>query len=182
MKVQVASGRRSRMIGVGTALTLLLASVLAGLALQAPAQAYPGTVCSVHLSPASGEITSGQTLTLTGSSSATTRWTVTIQGVVHYYTGTSFTQTFKAPRVSRKTVIGVTVSCSNVSGALSLHYRIVIDPFSAAGSRSGGHLPNTGGPSVWWLLVGIACAVSGAFLAWQGRPATSTPRRQTPAG
>lgn len=182
MKTQGASGHRSRMFGVGTVLALLMASVVAGLALQAPAEAYPGTVCNLHVSPASGEITSGQTLTLTGSASTTTTWSVTINGVVHHFTGTTFTETYKAPTVAHKTVIGVTVTCTNSSGALTLRFRIVVDPFSLAGNGSGGHLPNTGGPSLWWLLVGIACALSGGFLAWRGRPSTRSSGRHVRAG
>lgn len=182
MRIQGASGRRSRWFGVGTVLALLLASVMVGLAFQAPAEAYPGTVCSVSISPASGELTSGQTLTLTGKASTTTHWTVTINGVVHYYTGTTFTETYKVPTVSHKTVIGVTVVCSNSSGSLTLHYRIVVDPFSLAGNGSGGKLPNTGGPSLWWLLAGIACALSGAVLAWRGRSGTKSGGRHARAG
>lgn len=166
MSLEEAPAGRSTVVRVVTVLSMLVAAVLGGLALQAPAQAYPFTVCSVTISPSSLHVTSGQTYTLTGSSAVTTHWTVTINGVKHYYTGTSFTATYKAPTVTKRTVIGLSVTCTNSSGALTLRYRLVVDPFAIG---SGGHLPNTGGPSIWWLIVGLMAAISGAFMTWANR-------------
>ena len=170
MKAEGAKASRSWIVGIGTALALLLAVVVGGLALQAPADAYPATVCSVQISPASGHVHSGQTLTVAGTSSTTTHWTVTINGVVHYYTGTTFTVHYKVPPVSHRTTIGVTVYCSNSTGALTRSYRIVVDPFSLPG-HGGSGLPNTGGPSQWWLLAGLMLVVMGTSLLWRHRPA-----------
>lgn len=170
MKAEGATGSRSWIVSVGTALALLLTALVGGLALQPPADAYPATVCTVQISPASGHLHSGQTLTLTGKSSTTTHWTVTINGVVHYYTGTTFTEHYTVPTVSHQTTIGVTVYCSNSSGALTRSYRIVVDPFSLPGGGSG-HLPNTGGPSLWWLLAGLVLVLFGASLTFKPRVA-----------
>ena len=184
MKAERARTTRSWTVGVGTALALFFASVVGGLALQPPADAYPGTVCSVQISPSSGQVHSGQILTLTGKASTTTKWTVTIGGVVHYYTGTTFTEQYKVPSVSRRTTIGITVYCSNSSGALALRYRIVDDPFSLAGggSAGSGHLPNTGGPSLWWLLAGLVFVVLGASLTSRHRAVPKPVRRHARGG
>ena len=181
MKAYRTSGRRSRIFGLGTALALLIASVLGATALQAPADAYPATVCTVQISPASGHVTSGHTLTLTGKASTTTTWTVTINGVVHHYTGTTFTETYKVPTVSHKSTIGVTVTCTNSSGVLTRRYRIVVDPFSVPGAGGSGHLPNTGGPNLWWLLAALAFVVLGTSLAWRSRAAQRTGRSRARA-
>lgn len=173
MRPEEAPAARSTALRVVTVLSMLAAVVLGGLALQAPAQAYPFTTCGVTVTPSSLHVTSGQRLTLTGTSSVSTKWTVTFNGVVHYYTGTTFTATYRAPTVTRRTVIGLTITCTNSSGSLTLRYRIVIDPFATG---AGGHLPNTGGPSIWWLIAGLMAALSGAFLALRNRRAPQAAR------
>jgi len=142
--------------------------------LQAPsAQAYPAVSCTVTITPTSQHLKAGQPLKLVGHSTVTSTWTVKFNGITHYYTGTSFTATYITPKVTKRTVIGLTVTCSNSSGALTLGYRIVVDPFTLP--STGGHLPNTGGPSLWWLLAGLALVVFGAAAMARHRQPVAQP-------
>ncbi|MGN6161618.1 MAG: LPXTG cell wall anchor domain-containing protein [Marmoricola sp.] len=159
------------LVRIMASLALLVVVPLGGLVLKSPpAQAYPAASCSVKITPSSMELKSGQSLKLVGHSSTTTHWTVDFNGVTHYYTGTTFTASYVAPTVSTKTTVGLTVTCSSSAGSLTLHYRIVVDPYTLPSTGSG-HLPNTGGPSIWWLIVGIALTLGGAaFMRFHRQP------------
>jgi LPXTG-motif cell wall-anchored protein len=137
------------------------AAALPAVATAAPA--YPIHHCDVTIKPASGVVKAGGTIQVSGSYYISTMWTVTFNGKTEHFTGKTFTTTLRAPLTKTDKTITLTVSCGNGNTS----------PFTiqvlGSGTGGGGHLPNTGGPSIWWLILAALAGVSGSILMWRGR-------------
>lgn len=160
--------QRHRVIqAVARALVAVLGAVaLVALApaVSTAAPAYPNHHCNVTIDPPSGQVKAGGTFSVTGTYYISTKWTVSFNGVTRKFTGPTFTTTFQVPRTARTETLTLKVSCSN--GDVS-RFRIEI---LGSGINSGsGHLPNTGGPSIWWLIFAALAGATGSFLMWRGR-------------
>lgn len=160
-------GQRSRVTtALLRALVMILGTgffvaVLPAAATAAPT--YPIHHCNVTIKPASGVVKAGETIQISGSYYISTTWTVTFDGTTRHFTGTSFHTTLRAPQTRTDQTITLTVSCGNGNSS----------PFSievlGSGTSGHGHLPNTGGPSIWWLIFAALAGASGSFLMWRDR-------------
>ncbi|MGN6721965.1 MAG: LPXTG cell wall anchor domain-containing protein [Marmoricola sp.] len=125
--------------------------------------AYPPSHCTVTIKPASGVVKAGGTIQVSGSFVKSTTWTVTFNGKTRHFTGKTFSTTLRAPNTKTDETLTLTVSCGNGnSSAFTIEVL-------GSGKGGGGHLPNTGGPSVWWLIFAGLAGASGSFLMWRGR-------------
>ena len=153
--------------------------VLLGLTALAPsAQAYPTPILTLKLSLHS--VVSGHTFNAVAKASVTCdTLTVTWAGQSATTPGSTLSHTFLAPTVSKPTVITAVAVCrySSTAGASGAAIRATEQTLTAkanvtvlpVSSGAGGHLPNTGGPSVGWLIAGIAALLAGAGAMFAGR-------------
>ncbi|GAC1382979.1 MAG: hypothetical protein NVSMB48_15020 [Marmoricola sp.] len=153
--------------------------VLLGLTALAPsAEAYPTPVLTLKLSVQS--VISGHTFNAVAKASVNCdTLTVSWSGQSATAPGSTLTHTFRAPIVTVPTVITAVAVCrySSTTGtagaaiaateqSLTAKANITVLPLTSAGS---GHLPNTGGPSIGWLIAGIAALLAGAVAMFAGR-------------
>ena len=169
--------QRVRLLAL-TALTALMSALLVSVTVPA-AQAYPEDSCTVQVSSLS--IRSGQTLYVNGSASGSRNWSVQWSGSTKNRTGTTFAVSFTAPGVTSATTFPLKVSSSSasarttagsvttLSGCSRTFSVTVLAAYTAAPSNvgatttgSGSNLPNTGGPRLVWLLLGLALLLAGA--------------------
>lgn len=153
--------------------------VLLGLTALAPsAQAYPTPVLTLKLSL--HDVVSGKTFTAVAKATVTCD-TLTLNWAGQSATspGSTLSHAFKAPVVTVPTVVTAVAVChyTSTTGAsgtaiaaapqtLTAKANVTVLPLSSAGN---GRLPNTGGPSVGWLIAGIAALLAGAAAMFAGR-------------
>lgn len=156
---------------------------LAGLAPSA--QAYPQPFLTLDASQTT--VVSGHSFQLIAH--ATVKCDVlkiVWNGQSHSTSGSNFSHKYTAPMVTSKVVITATATCqySTTSGAAGraivasalmtnpAHKDITVVPIGSKGGghgSGGGNLPNTGGPSIGWLIGGIAALLAGAAAMFAGR-------------
>lgn len=156
---------------------------LLGLTALAPsAQAYPTPVLTLKLSLHT--VISGHTFNAVAKASVTCdTLTVSWSGQSATVPGSTLSHTFTAPVVTVPTVITAVAVCrytstTGTAGAaiaaspqtLTAKANVTVLPVNSAGN---GHLPNTGGPSVGWLIAGIAALLAGAGAMFAGRRRSS---------
>ncbi|MCW2783629.1 MAG: hypothetical protein JWP74_146 [Marmoricola sp.] len=155
--------------------------VVALVGLAPSAQAYPDVVIDLTAHPQ--VLYGGQQYTATATSDVTCDWTLEWNGVSKTDTSERFVTKFTAPPVSKITKIPLHGTCDYTapSGRTSArsaaddavwHRTIIITvlPRGSASSPPGsGTLPNTGGPSIWLLLAGLALAAGGATAVARSR-------------
>lgn len=154
--------------------------VLLGLAALAPsAQAYPTPILTLKLSVQ--RVVSGHTFNAVATASVTCdTLTVSWDGQSATAPGSRVKHTFRAPIVTVPTVITAVAVChySSTTGTggaaisvteqtLTARANVTVLPLS--NSAGNGHLPNTGGPSIGWLIAGIAALLAGAGAMLAGR-------------
>jgi LPXTG-motif cell wall-anchored protein len=163
----------------------LAAALLAllGLTALAPsAQAYPTPVLTFTFnlsSIASGTSVSGTATASIDCDTLTINWA----GQTASGTGSTLTYNFKAPVVSKVTQITGVATCdftsttgttgqaiSPSSETLTAYATVTVNP---SGSTTG-PLPNTGGPSIGWLVGGLAALLGGGVAMFAGRRRNST--------
>lgn len=149
------------LLGAGFFLT-----VAPGLASAAPA--YPIHHCNVTVTPPSGQVPAGGTFQVSGSYYISTNWTVQFNGQTRTFIGATFSTTLQVPKVTHNETLTLRVSCSAEPGGFSA-FRIQISAALLNGGGGKGHLPNTGGPSIWWLIAGALAGIIGSTLMWRGR-------------
>lgn len=138
----------------------LLVSIAPGLA-----SAYPIVRCNVFVSPQT--VHAGDTFRVWGNDPTPQVWKVTFNGTTQTFHGTSFSTTLRAPKPSHNEVLTLRVTCNGQNGLFSSAFRIQI--LAATQNGHGGNLPGTGGPSIWWLILGLLAGISGSILVWRGR-------------
>ncbi|MCW2858067.1 MAG: hypothetical protein JWR52_3682 [Marmoricola sp.] len=181
-----------KLVAIGAA---ALVAMFMAVGLAPAASAYPEAVCNLVVSPTvvhPGDVVtvhcSLQTIEsprLAGRSaaSADTHWVVTFDGLTHTGTGESFTTHFTAPQVSSSTVFSVhSVGHDTVTGVKCDRSVNVTDvPGGTVVSPPTGGLPNTGGPGLILLVLGV-CFVLGGGIAIQrsrkGHHAQSQPQHR----
>lgn len=125
----------------------------------APAKAYPVVSCAVSVHPTT--VKPAQLFTVAGKSSVSEAWSVKFHGTTRHFTGKTFSTVLTAP--SKPGTYQVTVRCVGSSGS-----RLSTVALHVTGNGVSGHLPNTGGPSLWWAVgAGGALLVGGALMAYQ---------------
>jgi len=152
---------------------LAIAALLAMLGLSAPAQAYPELRIDLTASPT--VLYGGQSFTASATSDVSCSWTLSWNGSArrgHSNTGTPFTPSYTAPKVTRITKIPLRGTCvydaaatptARAGATVKRTVMITVLPRSTAVSPpSGSDLPSTGGPNLLFLLGGVALLVSGA--------------------
>lgn len=149
---------------------LAIAGVLAALFTvlsSGSAQAYPDPVVSITLPDAT--FVGGKTLSFSASSGdVQCAWTATFDGQTLTGSGTTFSGTFSTPKVDKKTVKALTVSCAyesvsdaTTSAVASASASVTLLPLGStegdtenAAATIDGALPDTGGSNVWILIGG----------------------------
>lgn len=164
-----------KLIVIGaTALTTLF--VVLGFAPSA--FAYPEGVCNLEVS--AQVVNSGESITATcsyqlvetnprASTAADTTWVMTFNGETRTGKGATFTQTFKAPEVTKPTTFKLTSVGTGDAGTCSRSVNITVLPNGTVSPPKGPHLPNTGGPRLILLIAGFALVIAGAFAIRQSR-------------
>lgn len=107
---------------------------------------------------------------MSGNSNTTEHWTVAFDGATRTFNGSTFSTTFKAPTTPGNYTLSV--SCSGTAGAKTLLFNVHVLAASLSPGAVGagnGHLPNTGGPNLWWWLVAALALVSGGALVYRSR-------------
>lgn len=146
-----------------------------GVGVAAPAQAaYPEPTFTLSLSATT--VVSGGTFTASVKADTTCTFTIDFNGASKSGAGTSFSNTFTAPTVSKKTVLPLTATCDTAVAAgrgmasvktevftRSVNVTVLPAASSGSGSTGGGStMPNTGGPNEWLLIGGLALLAAGA--------------------
>lgn len=158
---------------------MLAAGLLAmlGLTALAPsAQAYPTPVLTLKLNV--NKVVSGHQFTAVAKADIKcSKLKVNFQGQNAAQPGDTVSHTFTAPTVTNAITLPVHAACTYTSttGAAGHALRVKANTIHATayitiepvGGGSG--LPNTGGPSVGWLIAGIAALVAGAGAMIYGR-------------
>lgn len=155
------------------AIARALAAILGAVALVAlapavatAAPAYPIHHCDISIDPPNGHVKAGATFRVSGSYYISTNWTVSFNGTTRKFTGPRFTTTFRAPKTASNQTLTLSASCGNGNHSL-FQLEVLASGLTAGGT--GGQLPNTGGPSAWWLILAGLAGASGSFLMWRGR-------------
>ena len=148
-----------------------LATLFAVLGVAPAAQAYPEGVCNLEVS--AQVVNSGESITATGTYSVVddgarasalsdTTWEMTFNGDTRNGTGETFTQTFKAPTVAEPTVYKLSAVATGDAGTCSRSVNVTVLPNGTTVKPPGDELPNTGGPRLILLIVGLGLVVAGA--------------------
>jgi LPXTG-motif cell wall-anchored protein len=162
------------------ALTAALLALLGFVAFAPSANAYPPpTPPKLYLTLSTNRVVSGHSFNATAKATVscdtiTLRW----NGVTASAAGSTVKHRYKAPIVSSDVVITAHATCvytatSGQSGAAisattkTLYAEADVTVVPAHGK--GGKLPNTGGPSIGWLIGGIAALLAGAGAMFAGR-------------
>ena len=103
-----------------------------------------------------------------------TTWVMTFNGETRTGTGETFTQTFKAPDVTKATVFKLTSVGTGDAGTCSRTVNITVLPNGSAVTPPGEELPNTGGPDLWILLAGLALVGAGTAVTLRSRRKVQT--------
>lgn len=151
---------------------------LLGLTVLAPsAQAYPTPVLTLHLSL--NRVLGGHTFVADAKASITCdTLSISWAGQNAVAPGSEVKHTFVAPKVKKATVITAVAVCNYTSttgtagnaispSSQTLTAKANVTVLPANGGS--GVLPNTGGPSVGWLIAGIAALLAGALAMIAGR-------------
>ena len=143
-------------------------------AVTTAAPKYPIVTCNVTIDPPSGIVKAGGTFTVSGTSMASQAWQVSFNGQTRTFHGKTFSTTFRVPTTAHDETLTLKVTCTNGKSLFQIQI--------LGTGLGGGHLPNTGGPSEWWLiLAGLAGAI-GSFLMWQGRRRRAVVAVSAPSG
>jgi LPXTG-motif cell wall-anchored protein len=161
------------------ALVAALLALLGFTALAPSANAYPQAV--LYLNASETTVVSGHTFNLTATATVNcSELTITWNGQSFSSAGSKFKHKYKAPIVSSSVVITAKATCEygTTSGAAG-HAIVATSSFTNPAykditvipvhSKGGGKLPNTGGPSIGWLIGGIAALLAGAGAMYAGR-------------
>ena len=160
---------------------ILAAALLAllGLAAFAPsANAYPQPV--LYLKVSSNVVVSGHTFMLTASTQVNCDvLTISWNGQTYSGSGSKFKHKYKAPIVTSQVVITAKATCTYGTTSGGVGHSITAQSLATnpaylnvtvvPAHGKGGKLPNTGGPSIGWLIGGIAALLAGAGAMFAGR-------------
>lgn len=163
--------------------SLILAGLVAvlgmtALASSAEAQptAYPTHVLKLKLTAQT--VVSGKTFTVTATANVNCdSITVTWHGQSATAAGSTITHTFTAPNVKVPTVITLHATCiyTSTSGSAGAAISATTQSLRASANvtvlpvSSGVTIPNTGGPSIGWLIAGAAAVLAGVGAMFMGR-------------
>jgi LPXTG-motif cell wall-anchored protein len=155
------------------------AAIFVALGSAPSAYADPETSCSVTVS--AQQVLSGSELQVTAESQQTTtnsprtavvgtHWSADFNGVTKSGVANVFKTSFAVPTVTAETTLVLTVhavmpdATTNCEKSLN----ITVEP-SGLAVNPPNHLPNTGGPSRWFLIFGAALVLIGGAAVQQGR-------------
>lgn len=155
-----------------------LVALLGVVALAPSAQAYPTPILTLKLSVQT--VVSGGTFNAVATADVQCdTMTVTWNGQTATAPGSTVSHVFTAPVVQVATVITAHATCTYTDQTgtaghalavtqktLTADANVTVLPQAAAAT---GKLPNTGGPSIGWLLAGIAALLAGAGAMYAGR-------------
>jgi LPXTG-motif cell wall-anchored protein len=167
-----------------------LLGLLAVIGLAPAAQAYPEVVIDLSAHPT--VLYGGETFTATATSNVDCDWTLEWNGDSRDKNASQqFVTTYTAPDVTKITKIPLHGTCvytlpdgatpvtgrqvaRSAAGPLVTWKRTIMITVLPRGSAvsppgGGGHLPNTGGPQLWILLLGIGLAGAGAVVTVRSR-------------
>ncbi|HET6153871.1 MAG TPA: LPXTG cell wall anchor domain-containing protein [Marmoricola sp.] len=160
-----------------------LAAFIAAIGLAQTASAYPETTCTVTVN--AQKILSGSELKVTGTAqqfttprhsarlaATTVHWSATFNSVVHEADVNSFATTFKVPSVKAKTVFPLKVTALMPDAATTCQRTldITVEPSGTnVTPPTGPTLPNTGGPRLALLIVGLALVLAGGGAIYTSR-------------
>ena len=157
-------------------LAAALVALLGVTALAPSAQAYPGISLTLKLNL--NTVVSGhQFVAVAQADTKCSTLSVTFNGQKATQAGSKVTHTFNAPTVKTATKMPVNAACTYTSVTGVSGHAIVAKPQVARATAyitilpvgGNGGLPNTGGPSVGWLVAGIAALLAGAGAMFFGR-------------
>lgn len=168
---------------IGLAAIAVLALVLTSVGLAPSASAYPEVTCDVTVN--AQVLHSGERLVVTATAGGTVQaqraaatsdvtWTITWNGITRHGKGSRFVTKFIAPNVSSSKVLTLESSMTSASGNCVRSLDITVLPQDIVSPpNGGGHLPNTGGPRLLWLLAGLALVILGGGAAFSARRRSS---------
>ena len=160
------------------ALAAALLALLGLTALAPSAQAYPNP--ALYLTLSTNRVVSGHTFVATAKATVNCDTiTLTWNGQAAHAPGPKVVHTYRAPIVTSTVVITAHATCTytttsgNVGNAISATTKTLYAEADVTvipvGSLGNGKLPNTGGPSIGWLIGGIAALLAGAGSIFAGR-------------
>lgn len=151
-----------------------LIGVLVSVGFASSAHAYPDA--QQNLTVDRQVLYGGESFTASATSNVTCDWTLEWNGDSRDQTSEDFTTVYEAPVVTEITKIPLNGTClydsleeprlsakSAAVGTFEKTIMITVLPQSSAVSPpNDGDLPNTGGPNLWILIVGLASLAAGA--------------------
>ena len=156
-----------------------LVGLLTVIGLAPAAQAYPEGVCDLEVS--AQVVNSGETVTATSHYSVVdtsarkqagddVHWVLTFNGDSRTGTGETFTASFTAPDVTKPSSFKLTSTGTGPAGTCSRSVDVTVLPDgSVSPPGGGGGLPNTGGPDLWILLLGVVLVGAGTAVTLRTR-------------
>jgi uncharacterized surface anchored protein len=155
-----------------------LATLFVVLGVAPSAQAYPEGSCNLEVSAQT--VNSGETITATAtytvvdnaarvSALSDTEWVMTFNGDTRTGTGETFTQSFEAPEVTEPTTFPLKATGTGDAGTCTRTVNVTVLPNGQTVPPKGPHMPNTGGPRLILLIVGLGLVAAGAIAIRQSR-------------
>lgn len=165
-----------------------LATLFVVLGLAPSASAYPELTCNLTVDVQ--VLYEGESFTATGNAeemevspraSATgddIAWTMTFDDDTRTGHGAVFTQKFTTPDVDKTTVIPLVAKATNAAGTCTHTVNITVMPNGTIVTppKNPHHLPNTGGPRLIILILGLGLVGAGAVAIRQSRRRHATGR------
>lgn len=134
--------------------------------------AYPEFQMTVDVQPR--VVVGGNDIESTSSANADCRWTHKFNGKKKKGNGTDFSATFRTPVVDEVTIMPVVFTCSFEASTVTeakaeretatrtINVKVLPQGEGAiAPDNAGGDLPNTGGPNVIFLILGLLLLLAG---------------------
>ena len=166
----------------------MIGALLAVVGTSSPASAYPELNCNVEVDAQTVQsgasfVASGQTqqfFTDDGqgrsarSAADDVTWEITFRGDVRTPSGETFSEKFKAPTVTKVSRFRLTAKAimPNATATCEHAVDITVVPAGTEVEPPGEELPNTGGPRLELLFVGLGLLAIGAYAVRRSRKQT----------
>ncbi|MCW2783630.1 MAG: hypothetical protein JWP74_147 [Marmoricola sp.] len=156
-----------------------LAAAAVTLGVAPAASAYPDLTCNLTVNHQT--VVAGKTFTVTGTAADIEKaaraaatgddisWVMKFNGDTRTGTGTTFVQKFKAPVVSKPTVLPLVARATSTAGTCQHTLNLTILPTGVVTPPGSGTLPNTGGPRLILLIGGLVLVLAGGGAVWGSR-------------
>lgn len=163
----------------------MIGALFAAVGTTSPAFAYPELNCNVEVNAQT--VNEGEKFVATGKANQfltddgqgrsaraaadSVTWEVTFNGIVRNPVGETFSETFTAPQVEETTKFRLTARATMPDATTTCEHSVDITvlPSGTVVTPPGEELPNTGGPRLELLFVGLVLLGLGAYAVKRGR-------------